>query len=172
MYSKYIVFDVESVGIHGEGFAVGFVVMNADGSLVEEGMYSCRPAWAAGTVENLCWVKDNIPALPINCSSPKEVRGLFWKIWLKYKSDTVMVADCAWPVETRFLNTIVGDDFDERQWHGPYPLLDLSSILFAIGEDPLTITERLPSELPAHNPLNDARQSARQLTGALKKIKK
>ena len=33
--------------------------------------------------------------------------------------------------------------------------------------DALAVTERLPDELPAHHPLMDARQSARQLLFAL-----
>jgi len=35
------------------------------------------------------------------------------------------------------------------------------------GRDPLATNERLPSELPVHHPLMDARQSARQLLLAL-----
>jgi hypothetical protein len=46
---------------------------------------------------------------------------------------------------------------------GPYPLHDLASILLAHGRDPLAKNERLPEELPEHDPLNDARQSARLL---------
>jgi hypothetical protein len=42
-----------------------------------------------------------------------------------------------------------------------YPIL-------ALGRDPLATNERLPDELPAHNPLCDARQSARLLIEALR----
>jgi len=40
---NFMVFDVESVGLHGEGFAVGYVVVNGDGETLEEGLYICDP---------------------------------------------------------------------------------------------------------------------------------
>lgn len=169
MYDNYLVFDVESVGLHGEGFAFGYVVVNKSGQTIEEGMYACHSDYAAGTTSNRKWVKDNIGELPVNMSTPRQVRDAFWDIWMRWKEhNTAMVADCAWPVEARFLIMCVGDDASAREWQGPYPLHDLASVLMAVGKDPLAITERLPSELPAHNPLNDARLSARQLTEALR----
>ena len=45
---------------------------------------------------------------------------------------------------------------------------DLASVLLALGSDALAVTERLPDELPAHHPMMDARQSARQLAACLK----
>ena len=56
----------------------------------------------------------------------------------------------------------------EREWQGPYPLHDLASVILALGGNALELTERLPDELPAHHPLMDARQSARQLVACLK----
>ena len=101
--------------------------------------------------------------------TPRQVRGAFWDIWMRWKDHiTAMVADCAWPVEVRFLIMCVDDDIGAREWQGPYPLHDLASMLLILGKDPLAVTERLPDELPAHNPLNDARQSARQLIEVLR----
>ena len=78
------------------------------------------------------------------------------------------MADCAWPVEANFLSACVKLNHKEREWQGPYPLHDLASVLLALGADALAVTERLPDELPAHHPLMDARQSARQLVACLK----
>lgn len=74
-----------------------------------------------------------------------------------------LAAECAWPVEAKFLMDCVRDDFHLREWEGPYPLIDISSVLLARGIDPLGKQPRLESEEPAHNALNDARQSARLL---------
>ena len=49
---------------------------------------------------------------------------------------------------------------DDHQHAGDFPERDA---------DALAVTDRLPDELPAHHPLMDARQSARQLLAALKK---
>jgi hypothetical protein len=36
---KFFVFDVESAGLHGEGFAVGFVVVDREGNKRDEGLF-------------------------------------------------------------------------------------------------------------------------------------
>ena len=77
-----------------------------------------------------------------------------------------MAADCCWPVEANFLAQCIADN-KQRTGDGPYPLLDVSSFLVATGSDPLKQYPRLPNELPAHNPLADARQSARLLRTCL-----
>jgi hypothetical protein len=46
---------------------------------------------------------------------------------------------------------------------GPYPLYDISTLLLSRNEDPVGIFSRDETELPKHNPLCDARQSARIL---------
>jgi hypothetical protein len=51
---------------------------------------------------------------------------------------------------------------------GPYPLVDVASVRLAAGLDPLGAYDRTAGELPVHNPLADARQSARLLLEALK----
>lgn len=168
MYDYYLIFDVESIGLHGDGFAVGYVVIDKKGKLVEEGLRSCSPDMAQGTAANRQWVANNVGPLPITDRTIHEVRDAFWLIWLKWKDkNTAIVADCAWPVEAKFMIACVNDRSKEREWQGPYPLHELASFLVAAGKDPLVISKRLPNELPAHNPLNDARHSARQLTEAL-----
>ncbi len=42
----YMVFDCESIGLHGESFAVGFVVLDADGNRHDCGAYACPPSAA------------------------------------------------------------------------------------------------------------------------------
>jgi hypothetical protein len=167
---KFFVFDVESIGIHGEGFAVGFVVVDTEGNRLDSGLFSCPSGCARGSADGHAWVGENCPPLLVTHDSPWMVRAAFWKVWLGWKcSDVVMVADCAWPVEARFLAQCVDDRFIEREFAGPYPLHDLASVFLALGQDPTKIMDRLPEELPSHNPLCDAKQSARLLLSAIGK---
>lgn len=164
----FLVFDIESIGLHGEGFAVGWVVISSLGAVYEESLLSCPPDAANGTSDSRAWVAKNIPPMAVTHKSPHGVRQAFWAVWeLWKKNGAVLVADCCWPVEARFLAQCVDDDPRAREWGGPYPLHDLASVLLANGKDPLAITERLPNELPQHNPLADAKQSARILIAAL-----
>lgn len=162
----YMVFDVESVGLHGEGFAVGFVVIDTVQGEIANGLYFCPQNHATGTPESRKWVEENIPRLTsgVKFSHPKQIRDIFWNQWLTWKEKgALLVADCAWPVEARFLNQCVDDSPKEREWQGAYPLIDLSSILLANGKDPIMKFPRKENETPEHNPLCDARQSARIL---------
>ena len=164
----FFVFDVESIGLHGEGFAFGYVVVDESGHELESGLFSTHSNGAAGTADSHKWVKENIPPLEINCISTQMLRTIFWDIWQSWKADGAqLVTDCGWPVEANFLSGCVADYPDEREWEGPYPLLDVSSVLLAAGKNPVGSYPRLENELPAHNPLNDARQSARILIECL-----
>jgi len=164
----FFVFDVESIGLHGEGFAVGWVVVGETGATYEESYLACLPGAARGSASSREWVEKNIPAIPITHNTPIAVRDAFWGVWKMWKKNgAVLVADCCWPVEARFLAQCVDDNPEAREWDGPYPLHDVASALLARGEDPLLTRDRLPAELPAHHPLKDAKQSARILLSAL-----
>jgi len=168
-HELFMVFDVESVGLHGDGFAVAWVVVTESGQRLQEGCLSCDPAQCDGTRENHQWVRENVPLLERTSPTKHHLRDAFWHAWRSWADlGAVLVADCAWPVEANFLSACVAQNHTEREWQGPYPLHDLASVLLALGAaDPLAVTERLPDELPAHHPLMDARQSARQLLHSL-----
>lgn len=169
MAEKYMVFDVESVGLHGEGFAVGWVVVDRDGNRYDEGCLACDPDLCEGTAESRLWVNENVPYLEPTSPTKQHLRNAFWHAWRDWSQrDAVLVADCAWPVEANFLSACIRLNHAEREWQGPYPLHDLASMLLMLGADPLATTERNPLELPVHHPLMDARQSARQLVECLK----
>jgi hypothetical protein len=167
----WMVFDIESVGLHGEGFAYAAVVMSANGVVVEEFGARCDPKYADGTSGGREWVEEavpkNLPGLD-SVPYPLSVRDHFWAKWEAWRAaGAYLAADCAWPVEANFLSACVRDDADSRGALGPYPLIDIGSVLFACGMNPLAEYKRENNELPPHNPLNDARQSARLLREAL-----
>lgn len=182
-------FDVESIGVHGDPFAVGWVVVNDLGQELESGYAGCAlgskefvwavdqksghtsyvPTGTTGTIADLHWVMENvIPTLPPpNCASLDAVYSAFWKAWSKWASTgAVMVTDVGWPIEAKFLLRAIAAD-PKRKENAPYPVIDVASVALACGRDPLGTFDRLPSELPAHNPVNDARQSVRILLECL-----
>lgn len=165
---SYFVFDVESVGLHGEGFAVGGGVFLENGAIQWGFRLACPVSECSGTEEGRGWVKENVPTMEETHRSPKAMRDAFWNLWIKAKAEgAVMAADCGWPVEARFLIQCVNDNLREREWQGPYPLLEIAAFLLAAGMDPMAKYPREPSELPEHDPMADARQSARLLSSAL-----
>lgn len=165
-----MVMDVESMGLYGLGWAFGYVVMDKDFVTVEEG-YSCsNPTHVAlsGSAEDYEWVKQNIvPHCPVNRSTLYLVQEDFWTAWIKYqKLGAELWADCCFPVEAKFLTDGVELSVARKPF-APYPLFDIATLLFAKGYDPTATFARIPDELPAHNPLHDARQSARILKALL-----
>lgn len=162
-----MVFDVESIGLHGEGFAVGYVVIEPSmGVEVEAECFACDPDEADGSPEDRAWVRKNIPAIKINCANVGSVEEKFWAVWLRWSMSmegVLMAADCGWPVESRFLMKCVDTMPEARKFSGPYPLVEILSVLMSAGFDPMTKWKRLKSEMPEHDPVADARQSARLL---------
>ncbi len=83
-----------------------------------------------------------------------------WKTSVDESKGVFHVAvDAGYPVEALFLAACVADDFATRQWLAPYPLHEVQTAV-TLTEYKLA-DERRPNELPMHNPLADARQSAR-----------
>ena len=170
---RFLVIDVESVGLHGEGFAVGWVEIDRAGVVHGEGRAWCEPSKAVDhdDPDGRAWVAANVPRpsgiQPL--ADTRSVRDAFWKVWQEAKARGVLLAaDCCWPVESRFLAACVGDDPHSRRWAGPYPLIDVSSVILTAGLDPSATFPRREDELPQHDPLTDARQSARLLAESLR----
>ncbi len=165
----FFVFDVESIGLHGEGFAVGWVVVNREGQELDYGECCCDPDTAKGLPADRRWVTEHVPPITPDVESPFGVREVFWTQWLRWKKKgALMAAEVPWPVEARFLNACVDIETSARTWEGPYPLIDIASVRFAVGLDPLETVERLEGEGEPHVALDDARQSARLLVEALR----
>lgn len=165
MLSLFVSFDVESNGLHGQPFSVGAIAY-LDGQEID---------WLSVATDPLepvdPWVKANVlPVMAFGCTrvgSVGAVMAAFAEFWRVHKkAGAVLVADCPWPVEARFLHSCIYSGAMPES-DGPYPLIDVASVRLARGLDPLATCERLPNELPAHNPLADARQSARLLLEAM-----
>lgn len=173
--SHAFVFDVESVGLHGKGFAVGggvYSIMDG-GSAASEFRYSVQPSESMGDQEGFLWVSKNVPYLGVTAWSLVTLRDAFWSQWLDAKAKypgIAMWAECGWPVEARFLASCIDDSQEERFWQGPYPLHDVATAMLMAGMDPMEKYQRSRSEMPEHDPLADARLSARLLAEASRKF--
>lgn len=175
--NKYaLVIDVESVGLQGEHFSVGGVVIDLAATEYKEldsFEFSCKPEYASGRAADLEWVKENVTILDINCDNPQQVMDKFWERWIYCTSvfpSIKMYADCLWPVEARFIIACIDRDPNGRNWEGPYPFCEISSFITAAGWDPMANFPRFDCELPKHASLPDARQSARILFESVKRI--
>jgi hypothetical protein len=178
-----MVFDVESIGLHGEGFAVAAVLVNlVPGKLEWLGEFyaATAPSKAAGDDSDRRWVAENVKLPQADGGVPllthftlEGMREAFWSQWLAWRREynALLAADCTWPVESNFLSACVRDAPADRGWDGPYPLVDIAMIRYAAGYDPTgTYPRDLPGAQEIHNPLHDARHSARQLYEAVERL--
>ena len=170
--SPILVFDVESVGLHGEAFQVGACFFNG-GQLVYEFKFEAPIEQQDRIGEDYKWVKENVSQGFISALSYRDLRNLFWSrlLMLREQFGAISIfAECLWPVEGRFFNKCIEDDLKNRKFSGPYPFFDVSSFMAAAGMDPMANYPRLEKELPQHCPLADSRQSARLLFEAFEKL--
>jgi len=103
--------DVESVGLHGEGFAYGYVIEDGP-NVIEEGFAIANPDTAVGTQQDRDWLKKNVfpwinamslefppdtadssvhldpttGVLVTLCNSPEQLRENFWLLWTREKA--------------------------------------------------------------------------------------
>lgn len=168
------VFDVESVGLMGEGFAVGAVLVNRQtGNEVNSFLFHCPSAAAQGSMVDREWVdKHVVIEAPCTAQTPTEVRAQFWSALRETNREGVGIyADVPWPVEADFLLRAARENH-HLQPQIIYPLLDVATLLVADNVDPLRTHRRQADEKPRNNPLADARQSARLLCRTLKRLDK
>lgn len=167
----FFVFDVESIGLFGEAYAVGYSVVERSGIERAASCYYVDPLDCSGDADGHAWVKKNAPSLGGNrdaelLASAAELREVFVGQLQQWQArDAVVAADCPFPVEAKFLL-----DCRRQLGHGfrsPYPLIDVASVVMAAGMDPTATFPRMDRELPIHDPLADARQSARILINCL-----
>lgn len=158
--------DVESNGLQGEAFAVGAVLIRADGTKLDDFL---GRAPIVGEVDK--WVKKNVlPSMKEvaeDYPTARDMRNAFWA-WYRVAKDQAdyVLVDNGYPVEARFLIACQSDEIDDRYWDHPFPLLDLSSMLIQVGVKPLAIrtefvADRLDPQMGRrHEPRTDAWVSA------------
>lgn len=159
---KYFVFDVESAGLYGEGFAVGYAVVDDTDFLMHASDWRTAGIGAVECAESQCdWLRAHLPAevlFPDQCEGIPKLSLNQLRAWFESELEKfpgcMLVSDCAFPVETNWLLACK---------IAPYTLIDVSTALLLSGRDPVGTFDRKPNELPAHHPMADALQSARML---------
>lgn len=154
-HHHYFSFDAETDGLYGEAFAIGAAVLDSAGTIIE----TFSGVAGAEDVKSE-WVLAN--SIPVLCDMPTfasrtALREAFWQFYMKWRSTSLILADVPYPVEAQLLRSCVEEDLDGRMYEGPYPLLDVASILYAKGENPLL--DRLTFSGwngRVHHPLDDA----------------
>ena len=146
MQTKFLFIDAETDGLYGSFLTVGLVVTDDAGNMIEKAYYGIIK-------ENMMisdvWTRENVfPVLGDYeaCEDEAELLEKVWAFWMKYREDAYAA---------------------ERKYLGPFPMLDLSSLLMAAGYDPLIDRAELLDEdekqmmaNKTHNALNDAEMTA------------
>lgn len=176
MAEKFLIVDCETPGLDGQTAAVATLLV--EGLRPKAGYLFRVPVdRVRGTADGHKWYRDNVS---FNLELPGLVRaaehqfdtyaklaGYFWQNWflwqaLGYKQ---MFADCPWPVEARFLLDCVDHQRCESAFEGPYPLLDIESMVRLAGIKDEDIPRA--AALPLHNPMADCLYSLQRLHKAL-----
>lgn len=169
----FFVFDVESMGLYGQPFAVAGGVYEKTGKRLYEFAFHIKgwyePGIIEGTSEDRKWVTENvtIPDSSIGFDYFEDLHQAFWEEWIKARDEhgAEMACECLFPVESGFLRDVC--EILATLETSPYPVHEIASFMGSSGLDYRGTQERLESELPAHNPLMDSRQSARLLFESL-----
>ena len=156
----YFSFDAETDGLFGPVFAIGAVVMDQEGNILDQftGCFIGEP------VVNP-WVQENCFPLPEDFAvyaSREELLDAFWNFYMQHRSKCVALADTPFPVEAGLMRKCIERDLQNRMPFSPYPIIDVASIFFANGLS--TETDRMEFSGYAgkrHDPLADAIASAR-----------
>ena len=164
MKDKLVFVDAETDGLYGRFLSVAMIVTDREGKNIIDELYI-----GLGNVEKLVkepWVLENVAgkmgAYEV-CENEEELLNKTWDFWMKYEESSYAVADVQYPVEARLFQKCVEQDLEKRQWKAPFPLLDLSTILYWEGQDPLEDRTKLQTKynnLEVHNALNDVKMAA------------
>lgn len=168
----FLVIGIESMGLWGEAFAVGGVVISTapqskkSASFQDSFLYACNPALIAGEAADRAWVERNVK-LPDDLklvAGPAEVRAQFWSTWLYWQTKGAWLASAAaWPVHARFLLQCCAEP--ARRSDAPV-VVSVADYLLAAGRDPLSSFTRRR----LHSPLQEAQRAAQAFYKALLKL--
>jgi len=166
---KVFSFDAETNGLWGDAFAISAAVYE-DGKLTNSFTSYLGPD---GVTDG--WVRDNVlpklDGLTKTHDSYDAMLAAFAEFYLAHKKDADVIAHIGVPVEAKVLldmhqKGLIGD------WDGPFPFLDVASVLKARGFDPTSVDEYnkefslmdgVPEAegLASHHPLYDSVAAAR-----------
>jgi hypothetical protein len=160
-----IVVDTEAPNLDGPALAVAAVVYNDRTGRITRSWTSRCPT------PNTCspWVKKHVlpviddpkTGVPVDADSYPAMCAAWRRFYARYRTTHAVLTHVAHPLETGFL---ADAHHGRTQDPGPYPLLDVATVLYHAGHDPRsvdayldTVREHLDIEGTPHHPLYDAR---------------
>ncbi len=159
--------DAETDGLYGTFLSVAAIVVDENGN--EEDLFYGTLKRPEDYITSE-WVKENVlPFLNTSVRSEQDLYNTesdlieaFYSFYISHR-DCDIIADVPYPVESRLFMKAVAQDLSEREFAAPYPLMDLSSMLYCKGYSPLVERRSLTdcSDLKLHNSLDDVRMSIR-----------
>ena len=160
--NKYLFVDAETDGLYGKFISIAMVVADHVGNELEH-IYI-----GLSNPENHIkekWVRENVLPTLDEYEEYEDEHSLLeaaWSFWRVHASDSYVFTDVMHPVESRLFTRCVEQDIENRVFQGPFPMLDLASMLYALGINPLEAREKLVQPLDEgkqHNALYDARMA-------------
>ncbi len=161
-YNKMFFVDAETDGLYGDFISIAAIVVDDTGREIDVFYKAAK---------NICerenhidWVKENVLPYLGACqwvASEDELISSFWEFWMKYKQESLCIADVPYPVEFRLFQRCVEQDIQIRSKDAPYPFLDISSMLYVKGIDPNVERRKLIDKNTGilHNALDDVRMN-------------
>lgn len=149
--------DAETDGLYGRFLSIAALVTDKEGRELDRfyGAMSVVPEELHSD-----WVKEHV--LPILGKAerifPNEeaLQEAFWAFWLRHRETAECVAYVQYPVEARLFTACVMRQPESREFLGPFPLYDLSTLLSVHGlRFDADLQELSGLEMPSHNALND-----------------
>ena len=159
MENRYLFFiDAETDGLYGSFLTVAIIVTDRRCNEIE------RRYWGISEDSMVItdpWVKENVIGKFGDyevCEDEYDLLEKVWTVWKKYRDKAYVVTDVMHPVESRLFTECARNDLENRKFEGPFPILDLSSILYAKGYNPIAdysdILEEYDKNIQ-HNAMDD-----------------
>ena len=161
----YVFLDAETDGLYGDFLSAALAATDEAGNILEKAYYGLSPRLLEGV--KTPWVRENVlPVMGVYTpvDSREELLEAVWSFWMKYRETGYLIGDVVYPVEVRLLQACVEVSPEERMFLAPFPLLDISSMLYAVGQDPDADRYALLGEPVSgmqHNPLQDVETTIR-----------
>lgn len=154
--NRFII-DAETDGLYGDFLTVAVLVADKEGQVIEY-FYGGIPSQISQASHP--WVLEYVLPHLGEFEAFEDEHALFervWTLWTKYRDQVRCYADVSHPIESRFFSQMVITDLPQRMMEGPFPLIDIASLLLAVGHDPLVDRQTLIKSWtqPLHNAFND-----------------
>ncbi len=159
MRDKLIFIDAETDGLYGFFLSAAMKLTDQNGNILKSRYYGLKKEILKQVQTE--WVKENV--LPVmgdyeECENEDELLRKVWDFWMEHREEAYMVGDVIYPVEAHLMRRCVELDLQNNCFEAPFPMLDLSAMLYAKGIDPLADRYGLLGRMTSgqiHNPQED-----------------